>query len=120
MQNWKVEGRLKVAHFETVIPHVLVVVSWTSGRAGGWFWFDDGLYHHEYIIWHEDIDGSEVIEATKLVLKIAAGINGHVTDSSVTANYGPFKKQVVASLCAFDEVLDVAIVDILLVVVSHG
>ncbi len=62
MQNWKAEDRLKVAHFETVIPHVLVVVSWTSGRAGGRFWFDDGLDHKEDMVWHKDIHMPKVID----------------------------------------------------------
>ena len=118
MQNWKVEDQLKVAHFETVIPHVLVVVSWTSGRAGGWFWFDDGLSHCPAFVWNKNVHVVVIIEAAPYVLEVATGIDRHVANGGGTLQAWKFLTEC-AVLGAVYKVVEFALGDVLLLVVSH-
>ena len=118
MQNWKVEDQLKVAHFETVIPHVLVVIGWTSGRAGGCFWFDYGLCHCPAFVRNKNVHVAVIIEVAPYVLEVATGIDRHVANGKGTVKIWKFHIEC-AVLGAVYKVVELAFGDILLLVVSH-
>ena len=81
-------------------------------------WFDDGLHHHVQLVWNEDVYVSEVINETQLVLEVATCINRHVADCELVVDVWKVQVQLVR-LCAFNEVVDVAVVEVLLLVISH-
>ena len=110
--------RLKVGHAEIVITYVLVVIGGTRSRVGGWLWFDDGLHHHPAFVRNKNVHVSEVIDETQLVLEVATSIDRHVADCELTVDVWKVHVEFIR-LCAFNEVVDVAVVEVLLLVISH-